>query len=618
MNRLQASSRRFAWAIATLATAIIAGCGGGGEGRDPILGTGGIAVLAPTVTAVSPVNNATGVGTNNTIINATFSEPMSPITGSASFVLTCAAPCVNPTGTVTLDAAGRVATYSLAPGTSLAAFTLYTATITGARGIANGLPLDNPYVWRFTTGAAPDSTRPRVVLTVPATSTPGPTTGVPGNTAISVIFTEEMAPATINATSFTLACAAPCVAPAGSVSYTVGTRTAVFTPVSALLASATYTATITTGATDLAGNALAGNQAALPAASNYVWTFTTAVPVVTSNVAVAATNPTASATGVCPGATINATFSLTTGLRMNPATISTATFTVTGPGPAMSPVTAASVVLDAATGRIATFTPASNLTVGTTYTATIKGGVNGVKDLAVPANAMASDFVWNFTVGTCTTPTGAPAVPLGSAAGFGIMSTSAITSTGPTQINGDVALSPGTSQGIPPPQVNGVIHVNDAVAAQAKVDLLAAYNYAKALPPGVGPFSLGGGTDLSGLTLPPGTYTSATTILINGPAPVILDGGGNTNAVWVFQIGSSLTTVTGSVSLIGGAQAKNVFWVPTADATIGTNTIFQGTILAGRDVTGKTGATINGRILAGAIGAATVALDSNTVNVPAP
>ena len=166
--------------------------------------------------------------------------------------------------------------------------------------------------------------------------------------------------------------------------------------------------------------------------------------------------------------------------------------------------------------------------------------------------------------------------------------------------------------------MNGVIHVNDAAAAQAKVDLLAAYNYAKALPPGVGPFSLGGGTDLSGLTLPPGTYTSATTILINGPAPVILDGGGNTNAVWVFQIGSSLTTVTGSVSLIGGAQAKNVFWVPTADATIGTNTIFQGTILAGRDVTGKTGATINGRILAGAIGAATVALDSNTVNVPAP
>ena len=106
--------------------------------------------------------------------------------------------------------------------------------------------------------------------------------------------------------------------------------------------------------------------------------------------------------------------------------------------------------------------------------------------------------------------------------------------------------------------------------------------------------------------------------MISGPAPVTLDAGGNANATWVFQIGSSLTTVTGSVVLIGGAQAKNVFWVPTADATIGTNVIFQGTIVAGRDVTSNTGATINGRILAGAIGAATVALQSTTVNVPAP
>ena len=83
-------------------------------------------------------------------------------------------------------------------------------------------------------------------------------------------------------------------------------------------------------------------------------------------------------------------------------------------------------------------------------------------------------------------------------------------------------------------------------------------------------------------------------------------------------MGSSLTTVTGGVLLTGGAQAKNVFWVPTADATIGANTIFNGTIVAGRDVTSNTGATINGRILAGAIGAATVSLASTTVNVPAP
>ena len=601
----------------------MAGCGGGGGGgQDPILGTGANSVLAPTVTAVAPVPNATGVPINNTIINAAFSEPMAPISGGASFTVTCTTPCANPAGTVTLDASNRVATFTLAPATTLAPLTLYTATVTGARSLATGLPLANPYVWQFTTGVTPDTTRPRVIVTSPATTTPGPTTGVPVNSSISAAFSEDMAPATITGTSFTVTCTGPCVSPAGSVSYAVGTRTAMFTPSAPLAVGATYTATITTAATDLAGNALAGNQAPLPAASNYVWTFTTATPLPPANVAVGTTNPSANATNVCPNATINATFNVPSGLRMDPLTVTTATFTVVGPPPASTPVVASSVVLDSATGRIATFTPQSALAVSTIYTATIKGGATGVKDTALPANSMVGDFTWNFTTAssapTCVVPSGPAAAPLGSASTYGIMSTSAITSTGPTLINGNVALSPGTSQGIPPPQVNGVIHVNDAAAAQAKADLLVAYNYLKGLAPGVGPNSLGGGANLSGLTLAPGTYTSGTTILISGPAPVTLDAGGNANAVWVFQIGSSLTTVTGSVLLTGGAQAKNVFWVPTADATIGSNTIFNGTIVAGRDVTSNTGAVINGRILAGAIGAATVALQSTTVNVPAP
>jgi len=544
--------------------------------------------------------------------------------------VTCAPPCANPVGTVTLDSTNRVATFTLASGTSLAPLTLYTATITGARSIATGLSLASPYVWQFTTGITPDTTRPTVILTVPATTIPGPTTGAAINSAITAAFSKDMAPATINGASFTVTCVAPCVSPSGSVSYAVGTRTAAFTPTAPLAVNTTYTATITTAATDLSGNALAGNQAPLPAASNYVWTFTTGTsvlppvtpPVTTANVSVQSTNPSANASNVCPNAAINATFNVPSGFRMDPLTVTTATFTVVGPPPASASVVASSVVLDSATGRIATFTPQSPLAISTTYTATIKGGANGVKDTAIPANTMLSDFIWSFTTAsstaTCNPPPPPSAVPLGSASTYGIMSTSAITSTGPTLINGNVALSPGTSQGIPPPQVNGVIHVNDAAAAQAKADLLVAYNYLKALPPGVGPNSLGGGADLSGKTLPPGTYTSATTILIGGPAPVTLDAGGNANAVWVFQIGSSLTTVTGSVLLTGGAQAKNVFWVPTADATIGTNTIFQGTIVAGRDVTSNTGAVINGRILAGAIGAATVALQSTTVNVPAP
>lgn len=318
-----------------------------------------------------------------------------------------------------------------------------------------------------------------------------------------------------------------------------------------------------------------------------------------------------STTGVAnSGKNITASFSE----PMDPATFTPASFTLAPTnGTALVP---ASVRYDSNT-NVAFLTTSSALLPNTAYSAVIQGPVsNGTK------TPLGCSYAWSFktatVAGPALPPVVSPTIDLGAASTFGIMSTSAITSTGPTQINGDVALSPGTSQAIPPNQVNGVIHVNDAVAAQAKADLLKAYNFAKALPPGVGPNSLGGGANLSGLTLAPGTYTSGTTILINGPAPVTLDGGGNANATWVFQIGSSLTTVTGGVSLVGGAQAKNVFWVPTADATIGPNTIFQGSILAGRDVTGKTGATINGRILAGAIGAATVALDSNTVNVPTP
>jgi len=230
--------------------------------------------------------------------------------------------------------------------------------------------------------------------------------------------------------------------------------------------------------------------------------------------------------------------------------------------------------------------------------------------------------VLGFTTGTGLVP---GAVPLGTASAFGIMAYSAITNTGAaTMINGDVSLEPGTSNGLLPVQVNGTIHINDSVSHQAGIDLLTAYNYAKNLAPGT---TITGGADLGGLNpgglglgvFPPGTYTSDSTMLVS--TPLVLDAQGNANAVWVFQIGSSLTTNVGSpggnVSLRNGAQAKNVFWVPTAAATVGVGTIFYGTILAGGNATGQTGATINGRILAGALGAGTVALDTNTVNVPA-
>jgi Ice-binding-like/Bacterial Ig-like domain len=217
---------------------------------------------------------------------------------------------------------------------------------------------------------------------------------------------------------------------------------------------------------------------------------------------------------------------------------------------------------------------------------------------------------WRFIIATV------PPLVLGSTSTFGIMATSAITSTGNSVINGDVSLNPGSSMsGFPPGVVNGAIHINDGVSTQARTDLLTAYNYFKNLAPGV---TISAGADLGALYpsgIAPGTYTSGSTMLVS--TPLVLDAGGNANAVWVFQIGSSLTTGA-NVTLLHGAQSKNVYWVPTLDATIGVGTVFTGTIVSGRDVTAVTGAIIDGRILAGATTAGTIALQDATVNVPAP
>lgn len=91
------------------------------------------------------------------------------------------------------------------------------APIAGARSLATDLPMASPYIWRFSTGSVVDTTRPRVELTIPATTVPGPTPAVPVNSSISAVFTEPMAPATIGASSFLVICVAPCVSSAGSV-----------------------------------------------------------------------------------------------------------------------------------------------------------------------------------------------------------------------------------------------------------------------------------------------------------------------------------------------------------------------------------------------------------------
>jgi len=208
------------------------------------------------------------------------------------------------------------------------------------------------------------------------------------------------------------------------------------------------------------------------------------------------------------------------------------------------------------------------------------------------------------------------AVGLGTARSFAVLAGSTVTNTGPTVVTGDLGVSPGTAiTGFPPGLVIGTQHAADAVAAQAQSDLTVAYNDAAGRPCD----SNRSGQDLGGRTFTDGTYCYDSSAQLTGT--VTLNGQGDPDAVFIFQIGSTLTTASAStVDLINGAKACNVFWQVGSSATLGTNSTFVGNILALESITVTTGATIDGRALArnGA-----VTLDDNVITravcaVPAP
>ena len=216
----------------------------------------------------------------------------------------------------------------------------------------------------------------------------------------------------------------------------------------------------------------------------------------------------------------------------------------------------------------------------------------------------------------CLAPAEAPAagpapIDLRSAAPFTILATSTTTTTGGGIINGDVGLSPAGSQGIPPGQINGTIYNGGPIAAQAQLDLTSAIIAAS---PAQLPGGINVGAELGGQTLVAGVYASPSGAY--GITSVDLTLHGGPNDVWVFQMASTLTVGVGrQVILTGGAQARNVFWQVGSSATLGTSSVFVGTVMAYASITMNASATLNGRAMA-QIGAVTY--NGSGGNLPLP
>lgn len=425
--------------------------------------------------------------------------------------------------------------------------------------------------------------------TVSASSPAASAVGVARNAPLTVSFSTAMNATTINASTFTLSKGSTAVP--GTVSYT-GT-TATFTPTSLLDASTVYTATITIGAKSASGSSLAANS---------VWTFTTVgLP------EAGATDPLNNAIGVSQSKVVAVTFNG----AMDPSTITSSTFMLKRGTTAVAGAVAYS-------GTTATFTPTNSLIANTVYTVTV---TTGTKDMA--GNAILANKVWSFT--TAGAGSGLAAVDLGAAGNYVILAKTAISNISTSAVTGDLGLSPAATSYVTglsltnatgyatSAQVTGNIYAAD-MADPTPINLTTAVNnmitaYTDAAGRTTPDFSELGTGNIGGMTLTPGLYKWTNTVIL--PSDVTISG--SSTDIWIFQIAGNLTMSNAvNITLIGGAQAKNIFWQVAGTATLGTTSHFEGIILSQTAITIQTGASFHGRALA----QTAVVLDGNAVTKP--
>jgi hypothetical protein len=398
------------------------------------------------------------------------------------------------------------------------------------------------------------SDAPTVLMVVPQTN------GVGTNRAVAVVFSRAMDPASINAGTFMVA------GVTGTVTYDAANKIAAFKPTADFAADTMFNASITVGARDISGK---------PLAAPFNFSFTTRATNDTSPPDVVAVNVAAGATCVALDQKIKVTFDE----QMDSLTINPSTVFITG--------VAGAVTFDVVS-QTATLTPSANLAANTTFTINV---TTGARDLGgVP---LAAPFHQTFTTGPCQGGGVATVALCPFIGNFSVLAGSTVTNTGSTTISGDVGVSPGSAvTGFPPGLAGGVIHKADGAAAQAQAALTAGYLDAAGRSGGT---AVAG--DLVGQTFTAGVYKSTSSLAISGD--VTLDAQGNSAAVFIFQISSTLTTGSGShVVLANGAKACNVFWQVGSSATLGTNSVFKGNILALTSITITTGVNLEGRALA--------------------
>ena len=638
--------------LAIVSVIFFAGCK-----KDEYKATVGV---CPLVVSTIPADKAIDVPLNQ-IVTATFNEKMNPETiTQTSYTLEQGA--TKSASLKSANAAGPVAgtvtysgvTASFAPASPLVPFTVYTGRVkTSAKDLMNN-SLQTDYVWTFTT-------IPQVVLTslpIAGGTTSGTGTYAQGST-VTVTATAGTGYGFINWTeNGTIVSTNP------SYQLTMAGNKALVANFSTQLTLALSSIPAAGGTTTGGGTFTAGASVTATAIPNIGYTFinwTEGTTIVSTNATytaalnanrtlvanfaiggfslnVIAVNGTAlknpllvsytSGANVQITATPNTGYSFTgwsgdaTG-SLNPLSVAmnankniTANFALTGSGFTLNVVAVNGSVLKnpnllsytSGTSVILTATPNS----GFKFTGWSGDGTGSVSPLTVIMNSN-KNITANF-IADIVPPTNPLLIDLGCAAPFGVLAGSTISSTGPSIINGNVGLSAGSALiGFPPGIINGTQEISNPVAAAAKLCLTSAYIDGQSRS--LNAISLPG--QLGGLTLAPGLYSNSSTSGISGTGAngiLTLDAQGNANAVWIFQIGSTLTTDPAtSIVLAGGAKASNIFWIVGTSATLGTTSVFYGSILADQSITLKTGAVLNGRALTRI---AAVTLDASTITTP--